>query len=311
MGRWAAPKGSIDAAHINNVPGEIMFYIGDRPPQNVVGQAMGPEIYTWVETLFRKAFEITGITALSATGQKPAGLDAGVAIREYHDIESERFVKKGQRFERFVLAVCEKTINCARQLYTSGKNMRVKAPGSRTIEQIEWSDVNLRDDAYVMRVFPTSILPSTPAGRYQTVREMMTDGFVSGEQAISLLDMPDVEGYMGLAAAAYRDIERIIAKILDKGEYEPPEPYGDLALAVKIGQSAYLRARNEGADDKRLDLLCRWIDEAQEMAKMVAPAPPPVPPGAGMPAAGPGMPPGMDAMAGSPALPSELPVLPG
>lgn len=84
----------------------------------------------------------------------------------------------------------------------------------------------------------------------------------------------------------------------------------DLALTRQIAQSAYLKGRNTGISEKRLDLLRRLIDECGDMAAQIqqpapaaapAPAAPPLDPAA--------MPPIDAATAGLPvpAVPSELP----
>jgi hypothetical protein len=53
-------------------------------------------------------------------------------------------------------------------------------------------------------------------------------------------------------------------------------------------QSAYLRAKDDGVDEERLELMRRWMSEADSLLN---PPPPPAPPGAGMDGP-PGAPPG-------------------
>jgi hypothetical protein len=48
---------------------------------------------------------------LSAAAQKPAGLDSGKALREYNDIESDRFMTIGQAYERYYLQLAKLDIS--------------------------------------------------------------------------------------------------------------------------------------------------------------------------------------------------------
>jgi hypothetical protein len=57
----------------------------------------------------------------------------------------------------------------------------------------------------------------------------------------------------------------------------------NLGLAVTMGQSAYLKARADGAPGERLDKMARFIDECDRMQQAATPPP----------AGPPGMPPGM------------------
>ncbi len=315
--RYLSEKGSeLNVSKLTNEPGTVVTYTGTKP-ELWVSNAVASELYAHLETLYRRAFELVGISQLSANAKKPEGLDAAVAIREFHDIESERFVVVAQRYEQMFLDAAEIMIDMARDLYASDDEMRVKAPGTKFLESIAWKDVMLEEDQYVMRAFPTSILPTTPSGRLQKVTEIyesgiLTDNSPSGVWARSMLDFPDVEGFMSLQNAALDDVQRIIGKIVDKGKYEPPEEFMDLSLAIQLGQSAYLRARNEGVPEKRKQLLMQFVDEcfALKQSTQPAPAAAPATPAGTAPAVDPALS-ALDptAMATSPAVPSDLPVL--
>jgi hypothetical protein len=45
-------------------------------------QAMHPEVYNHLDRLYQRAYEISGISELSATGKKPAGLESGAALQD-------------------------------------------------------------------------------------------------------------------------------------------------------------------------------------------------------------------------------------
>ena len=264
-------KGSeVTKSKYSNEIGIFIPFVG-QPPREMVAQAMSPEVYQHLERLYAKAFEIARLSQLSAIGQKPAGLDAAVALREFHDIENEGFVVVGQRYEQFYLDAARITVDMARELYES-RDKRVKAPGTRLLEEIAWRDVNMKEDQYVMRAFPVSLLPTTPAGRLQKVQELLNGGLIDREMALSLLDFPDIEGAISLHTSAVDDIRRVIENIVEHGEYETPEPAQNLPLMLKMAQSAYLKARNDGVVEKRLDLLLRLMTETQETISDLGPA---------------------------------------
>lgn len=314
--RVLVERGSkITKAHINNEIGAILEYTGTAP-QIQLGQAVPPELYQQLDRLWQKGFEVPGISQLSATGMKPAGLNAAVALREYHDIESERFVIVGQRYESWFIDAAKIMVDLARDLYANNKELQVKAPGTKVLETIKWSEVNLKEDAYVMRAFPTSILPTTPAGRMQKVQELYEAQFIDKDTAMSLLDFPDLESAMSLQLAAVDDVKKTIERIVESGKYETPEPYMNLQLAIRMAQSAYLKGRANDLPEKRREKLLQFIDECRELlepeALQPAPSPtqaPALPPGVGQAAPTNGVPMGA-APSDMTALPSNMPVLP-
>jgi hypothetical protein len=278
--RYLVEDGSkVNTAELSDEIGSIVkFAAGTRPPQIDTGAAVAPEIYNWFEVMYQKAFEIVGISQLSATATKPAGLNAAVALREFHDIESERFVLVGQRWEKFFLDIAGVMLDQARDLYEANPGLRVKAPGTKLIEKIAWKDVNLKEDEYEMRAYPTSILPTTPSGRLQRVQELFEAGFIDKSYAMSLMDFPDLENVVSLQTASFDEISRMIDNIIEHGKYETPEPHLDLQLATQMAQHSYLRARLDGVPDKRQELLLRWIDDCQSIIQEATPTPPPEPP---------------------------------
>lgn len=309
---FVKPGSSISTATWSNDIGVV--YETDDKPVIDVGAAIAAEVYRHLWDLYAKAYEIIGISQLSANARKPEGLDAAVALREYHDIESERFVLVGQRFERFYLDVARMMIGIAQHEYEGGKgrSLQVKAPGTKFIEKIAWKDVDLAEDAWIMRAFPTSLLPTHPAAKMQKVLELYEAQAIDRETMVSLLDFPDLESAVSLQTAAINDTRRIITKILKTGKSETPEDAMNLPLAIRMAQSAYLKARHDGVPEGRRQKLLRFMEHCSDL--MGKQAPPPQMPGQGAPAqaADPGQQPMAPQMPGlaSPALPSETPVLP-
>lgn len=289
----------VNTNHINNDIGGIIKYTGTAPIF-ATAPAMSAEIYQHLENLYRKAFEITGISQMAATAKKPSGLNSGAALREYSDIESERFVVVGQRWEQMFMDAAKIMIDMSRDMFKDDPSLSVNVKGAKFLETIKWKDVDLDDDSYIMQVFPTSILPSTPAGKLQTVQELMQAGFIDKDAAMSLLDFPDLEGFLSLQNAAIDDINMMLEFMIEKGEYNSPEPYMNLALAIKMTQSAYLRARTESVPEERLELLRRFMDECNQLVQMANP--PPAPSMGGQPLAVPEAPPQSDLL---PALPPQ------
>lgn len=266
------------STHLNNDVGAIVKYTG-TPPQVMTAGAMAPEIYSHLENLYRKAYEITGISMMSAQSQKPSGVTAAVAMREISDIETERFAVIAQAWEKFYMDIAKMAIDFTRDLAEEVPDLTVKAKGGKFISSIKWKDVDLEDDQYIMRVFPTNMLPTKPEGKLQTVQELIQAGFLSKEEGMELLDFPDTERFFSLKNSSIENILLMIEKMVDEGEYVAPEPYMNLKMAKDLAQSAYLKYKNQNAPDDRLELLRRFIDMCQEQLGVAAAAMQP-PPGA-------------------------------
>lgn len=273
------PKIFVDAtskivdAHIDNRIGGIIKYAGIPPTPGQLG-TIPPELFAHLDRLYQRAYEIAGVSQLSASSAKPAGLNSGKALREFNDLESERFMSVAQRYEKAFMDACKQMICLAKEIDEEMKKSeetsdgyKVKVKGSDFIKTIKWKDVELDEDQYVMSIFPTSALSSNPASRMQDVQELIQAGFVSKEDAMKLLDFPDLKGFYNFQNAGVEDIERAIEKIIDDGKYSTPEPYQNLEYGIVKMQQAYLLFRSKGAPETRLELFRRWIKDADNLMK--------------------------------------------
>ena len=252
----------IVSAHLNNKIGGIIKFVGNPPIPGVLGQ-IPSELFLHLDRLYTRAYEIAGVSALSATSMKPAGLDSGKALREYNDLETERFMSVAQRYEQTFMDAAEQMIELAKEISEEDPDYSVKVKTNEFMKTIKWKEVDLDEDKYAMQVFPTSFLSSTPAGRLQDVQELLGAGFINKEDGMKLLDFPDLREYYNFNNAGVQDIERQIEKMIDDGKYETPEPYQNLELGIVKMQQAYLRFRSDGAPDARLELFRRWIEDAR------------------------------------------------
>lgn len=267
----SVPKIFIEASskivdsHIDNKIGGIIKYAGNPPTEGKLG-SIPAELFAHLDRLYSRAYEIAGISQLSANAQKPAGLNSGKALREYNDLETERFMTVAKRYEGCFMQAARIFVDLAKEIdENTEKGYSVKVKGRKFLKTIKWKDVNMDEDDYVMAIFPTSALSATPAGRLQDIQELIQAGFVTQKDATKLLDFPDLEGFYDFENSSVEDIESVIEKFIDGGEYETPEPYQDLAYGQVMMQKAYLLFKSQGAPEEKLDLFRRWIEDAKAL----------------------------------------------
>lgn len=267
---WADYNSKLNTTHLNNEIGSVIKYTGNKPTTETA-TAMNNEIYNHVKWLIQSAFEKVGISQLTASSKKPAGLDSGRAIREFRDTESERFTSLTKQYEEFFEDTAAIIIEMSKSLYKTGVDSTVKTETRDFIETIKWSDVNLDADKFVLRIQSSSLFPTQPAARLQKVEELVRAGWISKESAIGMLDFPDVAAWTTLETAGEEYTAKIINDILSHGKYTPPEPEILPERAINYARKSYLEARRTGVSEERTELLLRWIEAASTFLKPVQP----------------------------------------
>lgn len=296
-------------SHLNNRVFGAIKYRG-TPPQFFVPRAVGNDMFAHLDRLVERAYEMTGISQLAAQSKKPVGLESGRALREFSDIESERFMVVGQAYEQSFLDASELIIDLIRDAHIDNDEYTIAAFDKKSgLEKIKWSEINLEDDEYVIQVKPIGSLPQTPSAKLASVAEMHMNGFFTTEEAHQLLDFPDIESANRLKTSHIEVLDLIIEKIIEKGKYISPEPYMNLEMGIQRVQQAYNMAILDDVPEARKELLRRWITQAnglidQRIQQAKEASAPPSPMGMGAPGPMPAM------SAGPGPMPGPMPALP-
>lgn len=262
-------------SHFDNLIGTILEYAGDTAPQYVVPQLVQPEIYSHLENMIQKGYQLPGVSQLSASNQKPMGIDSGKALRAIDDIQVQRFQTIAQAYEQFFVDLAKITVSVARKAYEEDKGLSVKVPGKRFIQTIDWKDVDMEDDEFLLQIYPVSKLPNDPEGRLETVQEMMQAGLIDPQAGKRLLDYPDLEAEESLANSALDYLHTILDKIVDDGEFTPPEPFDDLQTARKLALEYYARGKISQLSEDRLEMLRKFMKQIDVLLNPPQPMPMP------------------------------------
>ena len=281
-----------------------------KPPIVPDWQAVKPEVYRFKEQLKVDAEKYSGIPDMAARSMKPVGLDSGAALREWTDIQASRLATQKADLERCKLEASGIIIALAKELYGRKQNVSAFWHSRNLAKKIKWSEVDMEEDMYVLRIEPASMMSRTPAGLRQAVIDLAQTGALTPDLVLRLSGIPDIQRPLDLLTAAAEDIEAEIEELYD-GKWSSPEPFMDLTNGIPRMQSALLLARRAGAPPEVLQLLMNWMVKAkallqpaqgpQQVQQVAAPWQAGLATAAGQPGQAPGLPGPQAAPASGPA----------
>lgn len=259
-------------SHLNNDIGAIVTYRGTKPIYEVA-PCVPQEIYAQLQRLVEYAYQQSGISALSATAQKPAGLNSGEAIRNYDDLQSDRFAALVRRYDMCFVDLAYLMIEEAKEITeTEGKYTTVY-PNSNGIRQIDLPASKMLEDTYIIQCFDSSSLPRDPAGRMAKITEYMQAGILSPEEGRRLMDFPDLGQVEKLANAAEERILKILDEIVEDGKYTPPDPFIDIQLAKKLVVQYYNLYMQMNLEEKKAQMLRNFNTQLDTLIAAAQPPP--------------------------------------
>lgn len=219
-------------AHLNNQIGAIVTYRGTKP-QYEVAPSMPADVYAQLQRLIDYAYQQSGISALAASSKKPAGLDSGAALREYDDIQSDRFATLNKRYDNLFIDLADLIVDKAADIASRDGKYQTVYPNRNGTKEIDLPAAkDLTKNPFIIQCFNASALPRDPAGRLQKVTEMIQAGMVTLSEGRRLLDYPDLEQNEKLANSGEERILQYLDEIVENGKYTPPDPFMDLPLLL-------------------------------------------------------------------------------
>lgn len=266
-------------AHLNDAIGSIVTYRGTKPEYEVA-PCVPAELYQQLQRLIDYAYQQSGISALAATSQKPAGLNSGEAIRNYDDLQSDRFATLEKRQQTFYQELAYAMFDVACDIAEREGKYQTIYPDKDGTKQINLPDISkLVDNPFVIQCYDTSSLPRDPAGRLQKVTEMMQSGLIDLQEGRRLLDFPDLQQVDKLATAAEERINKQLDAIVENGRFESPDPYTDIQLAKKLVVQYYNLYQACGLEESKQQMLRDYQQQLLTLEQAAMPPPTPAMPG--------------------------------
>jgi len=269
----------------NNRIGSIIKY-RNTPPEFVNTPSMGPDIMPWISFLIQNAYQIAGISQLSAGGVKPQGLNSGEAQREYIETQDDRFTALERRYQDMYTDLSYETLDCAKEIADeNGGKYSTVYPGKDGTRVIDFKNISKLNDTYVIQCFEESSLPRDPAGRQAKLSEMLAAGEIDKTEFRRLSNFPDLKQSDQLANALEERILFCLDHIIENGDknYEEiaPDPFildpSDLATKLCVNYiNMYSRLQLE---EPKMQVLRDWFTQVQNLKAEAAPPPPMAPAG--------------------------------
>ena|SRR5271157_1098594 len=275
----------------NNRIGTIIKGRGN-PPQFLNATSNAPEIYQWIIWLIQNAYQMSGISAMSAQGTKPAGLNSGESIREFDSVQDDRFAAFSQRYKDVFTDLSYLIVDVASDIAEDTGKYSTVYPGKDGIREVDFKNIKLLKNNFVIQCFEESSLPKDPAGRQAKLSEMLAAGEISNQEFRRLSNFPDLEQSDRLASALEERILHALDQIVEDGEKNyaeiAPDAFildpSDMATTLCVNY-INLYATQE-LEEEKMQVLRNWFTQVQAL-KQAAQPPAPQP----MPAAAPQTPP--------------------
>ncbi len=237
----------LEAEDITNETGSIVQFKGGQPPIFSNPPIMHEQYFRHLSFLIEWSFQQAGITQEGASGQAPRGIDAasGIALRTSSDMQSERFQLVKERYEMFFIKMAKKMCKYA----------------TKSMIPDNLKEANLKECLDHISMYPSNLLPETPAGQIATIQELLQAQLVNKDEALSMLASPDVDKLLSHTTATHSAVVKEIEDAIMKEEDILLDDTLGLDVQLDKARMIYAQLVSEGRDmhSKKIQLLDAFI----------------------------------------------------
>lgn len=274
-------SGKADAEHAarvisNRVGNVVLVNNANGTPVVATPSPISPEYLTHLNFFIQQAFEMEGVSQLSATGKKPSGVNSGVALDTLQDVESERFQ-----------ALLDGLIQFYKDIYN---NMIEVFPASDDIlparlnrAKTKWSEIKKARESFSLETSLASVLSKDPQKKAEQIEKLQMQGVIDPATATTLLDIPDLNRAYSTASASADYCWKVIEDAVEHGDVDY---YNVLNLSQCLSMAVNTLCQLASSDEKvetinnLLALIAKLSDSIKQSNGINNPpgSPPPPPP---------------------------------
>lgn len=257
---------NIKVGQLNNKVGNIVQYNspqGERPVEIATPEFISSQYMTLLNDLVEKAYNMVGISQLSAQGKKPSGLDSGVALATQADIESDRFQCLLDQYIRTFTDLSKIMIH----IFESNKSI---IEPSRYALRITWGEVEKEFHKMRIQFSCADSLSKDPSEKLKQLQALAQAGIIPPTQIASLLELPDINRGYSAANNAFNATMTLIDACIYEDRYEIPSYIpAEMIKEQIVNMQLSLKAAEGGTDSNEKDIqkLIKLYEAVEEEEK--------------------------------------------
>ena len=200
---------------LSNRTGQIIQYDPipgqtTSPVTYATNDIISPQFVQLLDKLKNDAYEIVGISQLSATSQKPAGLNSGIALNTMEDIESSRFETQLNSVVRLYVDVAKACLD----IFPPEIDI---LPDDLNRANIKWKDIVEARNNMKIQFSAAESLSKDPSEKLKQLVAFSQAGVIPQSHIATLMELPDLQSGYNIANNAFNSVYTFIDNVLVSG----------------------------------------------------------------------------------------------
>ena len=259
---------TIKSTQLNNRVGNVITYkatsdMSGSPVTVATPNFIDSQYIELINNLKETAYEMVGISQLSAQSKKPTGLDSGVALQTMENVESERFEEQLNQVIRCYVEIAK---TCLR-VFPKEETILPDTPNRL---DVKWRDIVDEEKKMQIQFSAADSLSKDPSTKLQQLQQLAQVGVIPRERIAQFMELPDLEGGYSLSNNAINAVLSVIRDCIESDSYDVPDyiPIPMLKTEI-INTQLSLRAANFTKNQKDIEKLNKLYDAVVQMEQQM------------------------------------------
>lgn len=232
------------------------------PVTYATNDIISPQFIELLDKLKNDAYEVVGISQLSATSQKPEGLNSGVALSTMEDIESDRFETQLNNVIRLYVDIAKACLD----IFPPEDNI---LPDDLNRANITWADIIEARNNMKIQFSAAQSLSKDPSEKLKQLTALAAAGVIPQSHIATLMELPDLNAGYTIANNAFNAVYTFIDNVIKNGvpdfipEYLPTDKGG--LLETEIINTMLSLAVKPVENENELNILKQLLMKIQEV----------------------------------------------
>ena len=259
---------TIKSTQLNNRVGNVITYkatsdMSGSPVTVATPNFIDSQYIELINNLKETAYEMVGISQLSAQSKKPTGLDSGVALQTMENVESERFEEQLNQVIRCYVEIAK---TCLR-VFPKEETILPDTPNRL---DVRWRDIVDEEKKMQIQFSAADSLSKDPSTKLQQLQQLAQVGVIPRERIAQFMELPDLEGGYSLSNNAINAVLSVIRDCIESDSYDVPDyiPIPMLKTEI-INTQLSLRAANFTRNQKDIEKLNKLYNVVVQMEQQM------------------------------------------
>lgn len=262
---------NVKQTQLNNRIGNIISYratsdMSGSPVTVATPPFIDGQYMQLLNDLVQKAYELVGVSQLSAQARKPAGVDSGIALQTLEDVESDRFEEQLNQVIKCYVDIAKTTLK------VFPKDDTIMPEDMMTVP-IKWKDIVEASKRMKIQFSAADSLSKDPSTKLQQLQSLAQAGVIPKERIPQFLEIPDLEGGYSIANNAINAVLSLVSECIEDEDFDYNIPsYIPLQMLTQeiLNTQLSLRAANYAENRKAIEKLDRLYEAAVNKSDQTA-----------------------------------------